>query len=530
MKKAHWVVLTGFAILVYFLRFSTLFQSVINWDETVFLLMGRSLLRGEIPYTTVWEHSPMGTPVLFALAQALLGQSVLSIRILTWVAVTTECFLLYLLGSSIGVGEPASRSRGVEVGVIAGLLYAAFSLNNGGLSAHRELMLAPFVTLAIILFLSARAGASGPARISSVRLLLIGLLLGFALQIKYLYVFEFIALWLIAMASLLFERRDGASGFLAEAVRYTVLLATGPVALVTLIGAYFASVGHFPDFLRTNFIAAAAYAQGESFSIHLALRKVLDQWYPNFLLWLSLILAPLYLLVVRDVDRRERRNLIYLLIWAGCAFVGVCFSGRFFDHYWLEMLPPLCSIAALIVVGLLRAYARPAAIGYGLALALVLAGPLHATMFAPLVSNAGLLYRHTFRGQAYPVDTAARVSAYLNDRVGQVDSIYVVDYEPVVYYLVNAKAPTKFVFPLFLILESSQGVPGIDPLRELRVIMDKQPRYVVRVNPPSRDLTNRAFAADVDSYLRASYALETSIPGADARTTQPISVEMYRRR
>ena len=69
MKRRDWLILVGFLALTLVLRFSAFFETVIDWDETNFLLMGRDLLRGYAPYTTVYDHSPIGATLLFALAQ-----------------------------------------------------------------------------------------------------------------------------------------------------------------------------------------------------------------------------------------------------------------------------------------------------------------------------------------------------------------------------------------------------------------------------------------------------------------------------
>ena len=99
MKRHDWLILVGFLALTFVLRFSAFFRTVVDWDETIFLMMGRDLLRGYAPYTTVYEHSPIGGTLLFALAQLIFGQTVLAIRILTWLAVALKSFLLYRLGN-----------------------------------------------------------------------------------------------------------------------------------------------------------------------------------------------------------------------------------------------------------------------------------------------------------------------------------------------------------------------------------------------------------------------------------------------
>jgi len=58
MRSKSWSILIFFIVLVCVLRISTFFQSVIDWDESVYLLMSKSILDGNLPYIQVWDHKP----------------------------------------------------------------------------------------------------------------------------------------------------------------------------------------------------------------------------------------------------------------------------------------------------------------------------------------------------------------------------------------------------------------------------------------------------------------------------------------
>ncbi len=348
MKKRDWAILTGFLGLTLLLRFGTFFKSVIDFDESYFLLLGRSLLRGEIPYTALWEHSPVGGLALFALIQAVFGQSVLAIRIATWLAVALESFLLYRLGSV------AIRQRGATIGVIAGTLYAFFTVINLGLAAHREIFLAPCVTLAVYMMMS-----GAPPRPRPLRLLVAGLAMGFALQLKYMYVFEFAAVFLIATGVVISEHRGERLRVISPLLKSYVLLAIGPILLVSLAGAYFALNGHWANFIEANFRSAATYVEGEPFLWPDLIRRLITQIRFNTLIWLGVLLSPFYLAFVRDVDHEERRSLAYWLTWFLLALVGTCSTRRFFEHYYLQLVAPASLITAAVMIGVLRTDRRP---------------------------------------------------------------------------------------------------------------------------------------------------------------------------
>jgi hypothetical protein len=42
--------------------------SVIDWDESLYMLGARALLHGQFPYVTVFDDKPLGEPVLIAAA------------------------------------------------------------------------------------------------------------------------------------------------------------------------------------------------------------------------------------------------------------------------------------------------------------------------------------------------------------------------------------------------------------------------------------------------------------------------------
>lgn len=50
-KKIDWLILAWFVCLTFFLRFPGFFQSGIGPDESIYLLMARSLTEGKPPYT-----------------------------------------------------------------------------------------------------------------------------------------------------------------------------------------------------------------------------------------------------------------------------------------------------------------------------------------------------------------------------------------------------------------------------------------------------------------------------------------------
>ena len=58
-----WLALLALALAT---RLPYFFVDVIDWDESTFILMGHSLLKGFLPYTHLWDLKPPAIFFLFA--------------------------------------------------------------------------------------------------------------------------------------------------------------------------------------------------------------------------------------------------------------------------------------------------------------------------------------------------------------------------------------------------------------------------------------------------------------------------------
>ena len=113
----------GLLFLCVLIRLPFYFPSVIDWDESTFILMGQNILDGHLPYTQLWENKPPLAFVFFALA-LLFGKSIITVRIAGTVAVLASAYLTYRVGRKIW---------GQQTGVLAAILSIAFiSLAHSG--------------------------------------------------------------------------------------------------------------------------------------------------------------------------------------------------------------------------------------------------------------------------------------------------------------------------------------------------------------------------------------------------------------
>ena len=132
--------MTGLALFLwcFALRAPTLQRSVIDWDESLYVIMADQWARGHGPYTTVWDHKPIGVYFIFRLALAF-WRSVASLRIV--------CTVFIFLGALL-IRELARALRGDDkAGLVAAVCYPAMSLALDGTAANTEHFFMPFTLL-----------------------------------------------------------------------------------------------------------------------------------------------------------------------------------------------------------------------------------------------------------------------------------------------------------------------------------------------------------------------------------------------
>ena len=111
-----------FLFLTIFVRFAFWFRAVIDWDESTFILMGQSLLDGELLYRDLWDLKPPLIFVSFALFIKLFGKSVIAVRVGGAVCVLLSAVLTYYIGRK-AFGRISAALAGATFILVASLLH-----------------------------------------------------------------------------------------------------------------------------------------------------------------------------------------------------------------------------------------------------------------------------------------------------------------------------------------------------------------------------------------------------------------------
>ena len=89
------IVLNALIALSIGLRFFTFQQSVIDWDESTYILMGKALLEGKKLYVDVWDNKPPGIFWIYTFIAAVFKNIIYGSRLITSITIGFSSFMIY---------------------------------------------------------------------------------------------------------------------------------------------------------------------------------------------------------------------------------------------------------------------------------------------------------------------------------------------------------------------------------------------------------------------------------------------------
>ncbi|TCH97088.1 hypothetical protein EJV46_17360 [Roseococcus sp. SYP-B2431] len=482
----RWILaLLALPLLVAGLRWASFLPSVIDWDESLYVLQAREWLRGNWPLSGVWDMHPVGAPAAIAGAFLIGGESLQTVRFLGAFCVTATGYGLILLARAMG----GPRS----LGYAAALLYAAHTLLLGGLASNTEILFAPLVVFALaIALMQGRPW---------MRLIAMGVLIGLALVIKPVVTPEGCLIFALFAWPALRARQW------PDLLRFAAAYAALCLAPTLLVAGIYALRGEFGIFWASTILAPLQYASGRIPTEQMLWRITLAAL---ALRWL-LALALAALLFSWRVPVLRRLTLLGTA-WLCTAALAVAGPGFFFPHYFLISVPPLALLAATGAYSFTRYVAgHHGRLLLGVAIVAICAD----LMAADLSPRLG-------RGFAMgSPDTPRRMAAMMNDELEPGDTIFVPNYQPVVYFLTHASLPTRFPFPVHL-TGSFANLAGVDTDAEVARILASRPRFIVLDR-------SEWFAMRPSAMAMLTEALEEGYELAASFVEERGTVELWRR-
>ncbi len=416
-------------------------------DEGGYAYTARWWFRGVPLYSNqLWLDRFQGIFLAYRLGALLLGKATWGIRL--WGA-------LWAAGTTLAIYWLLRRLFDRQAALIASLLFAVFSAapHIEGFTANGETFMILPATLSAYFVLTRKPFWAG--LMASLAVMLkpsgaVGLLLA--------------AAWLgYTRASWREWLRLGA-GALAP-----VLLSVGHGALTVGLGPYLYAVGFFE--------------LGVGWGPHTDLIvEAVRGWVSTAPVW-----APLAVLAIPGLAKASRTPRLFLLCWLFSSLAGVAMGGRWYQHYFIQLLPALSACAGIGLVYLWRTgklRIRCESLALVLSCFLLFEGPL---FLQEPSQGMWTLYRRP--GYQMSHDVASYIRTHTRDD----ETIYVAFAQANIYY----EARRRSAYPYLYFIHVVYLPRAYDRLVE--TIEARVPVYVLGLDPP---------VAQVDPEGRFQRALE----------------------
>ncbi len=240
---------------------------------------------------------------------------------------------------------------------------------------------------------------------------------------------------------------------------------------------------------------------------------------PLYLAWLAgpwVVLSAVA--IFRLARSRDGEHSLLLIGWAMATVLGIVAAGRFYDHYYVALLPVL---ALLVPVGLraMRAASPLSRRTIAVVVALSLVPMLVISANVYLQPNVDA--RHTAK---WPNDERAawetksdELGAWLAARTSPDDYIYNFGFQSEIYFYADRKSPTRYLFDHPFAAGDQYVADALDELNA------NPPLYIV--DSASYEAASRLnyYSVDIGRWINAYYDYVGRIYYADVYRLRPPS-------
>ena len=451
-------------LLTTVLRLPAFFVQVFNSDETFLATQAQVIRNGGSLYEDATDRKPPFVPYLYAATFALVGSTALwSVRVAAMLAVALTALML---------ASEARRRWGERAGWLAALLLIGASVAfapQDGQAANFEVFLLPAMTASVLLAARDRPRGAGVA----LALATLAKQTGAATLIPVLY---------------LVAKHRGRRGVTAMLAAFAI-----PLAIVALL------VG------PSDLVFWAVAGNGSYFGLGTATAYVAGLFAVMTFAFVACNLPIVWSIPVAW-KRRVPGADTDLWLWLLSAALSVAVGLRFFGHYYLQLVPPLCLLSAGMLARM------PARVG-------------RATVGLSLVAGLGFTTVGFVARPWADSPKYQRVSEYLEAHLRDHDRVFVWGHTPEIYWASGALPATRFLSDGF-VLGDWGGRPSGDrstdvPTPGARVMLMtdlhlRRPRYILDTTPahirgsqfhPMRSIP------ELQRYVDQSYRYLRSIDG-----------------
>jgi len=290
--------------------------SFYSGDEATYSALASRILEGALPYHSAVDHKPIGIEILYASIYALFGRNkLIFVRIFLLVIVAMTGYTMGRLCEKL-LNKPQARYAGVFY-----VLCSTWGLPSDTQAANTELFLNFPITLAGFLIFRKISDEKTDWK-QSLNFSGAGILTAVAGMFKYQASLAGIAWALITVL--------GPWRFKTKIIRL-IELACGFLLIGIAYISFFLNKGIWDSFIFWGFKYNFQYM-----SILTPAEIVWNAF--RYTLLVALFWFPLLICF-----RKTTRNaLLFSIPWGGAMALAIAAGGRFFPHYYLMLLPPLC--------------------------------------------------------------------------------------------------------------------------------------------------------------------------------------------
>ena len=430
--EAHdYLVFLGLLLISLVLRFHTFIPITLDRDEATYAVFADHLLNGSELYKDIQDIKPPGIFLIYSAIQLIFGKSLLAIRLMSMLAVSSAAFFLYRFKRALGFDLVPS--------LLTGFIYILMFNYFFGLSGNTELYFTWCFALGLLTFQTAK---------NSGGYLLSGIIIGLGFIIKQHIAFDFAALGLFFLITSI-----KASKF-RENFWSMAFMVVGFILPYAIVHLYFIWNGNWEYYNYVTYIAPGNYSSSHD---PLAMLKF------NF--QALLMYFPFVVMGILSWKLSHLGTSFRLLILLLIAFdlVAVNLTGKPFKHYLLQLAIPISLIAG-------EAY------HLGYFRRLLDRRSVQKMVVALMVLYAitiGIIYRY------YRFDSARELVHFFEGKIGDEQTLYAADSPNILYWYFDKKSPTKFVHSTLMVFPYHIEELGIDIRAELGGILEENPTYIV---------------------------------------------------
>ena len=433
-----------FVVLSIVLRFYSFFPSVINHDESTYLIMGRDIIQGKALYVDMVDIKPVGIFVIYAFFHAVFGYSIFLTRLFVAVLVALSSFLIFKSGLTLFKDRKSAFA--------AGIIYIFYTSiwSHIGVAPNTEAFF-NFTTILGFYLLLLKGNKN---------LFLAGLVFGLGFMIKYLVLFDYVFLMLFFFIRELKQNHWKLSGKL---ILENILSGIG--FLLPFIGThiYFYLNGNYEAFAFITYELPSRYGSDQNFWKYiLMLLEYIGRFLPLSFLFFYTLFAR------KSVIKSWQKQMF--LMWISGVLIAIFLPGKNFAHYTMQLMVPFSFIAGLF-------FHPKFEIDKTTALIFKRKWGTYLLIFVVI----GVQYS-AIKSNISKKDMPREVSTFLESKMKPDDTIYTSNYRHIIYYLLKKECPTKYVHPTLMLRPYHIHAYGMDIKEELNSILRQQPTFIVIQN------------------------------------------------